>query len=234
MSDSEQLASPLNSERKAVLWAAAFLFSSYFALSMMSGDGAWVVPVNLPHQGGYPADTPGLRPTNLIESYFLDGSPFYGWLFCSVLVLSFVVWKKKHLTYLASLVTLAVALAALWYTHAPTVRHRCKLPASLCASNLKNIAAGMEFYREEHGNYPTLLSELLPEYIRELPSCPIGGAGYELDSLPNRFAVTCHPHPPYYAGNDCTGIGKGYLSRREGGEVLVYSSDEGLGGFPED
>lgn len=225
----------LENPKRAAFFTAAIFIVTWLVLSQISGPSdAWVVPENLPHQGGYSADTPGLRAASVLENYFLGGAPFSNWFFLSIVLLAIACWRMKKETLFASLTTLIIALSVLWYTHAPTARHRCKLPASLCASNLVNIGTAMEFYKEEHDDYPQQLPALLPGHLRELPTCPISKMDYELEFLPNGYLVRCRPHPKYYAGNDCTGSGKGYLSLRDGGEVLVYSSEDGLRGLPDD
>lgn len=48
--------------------------------------------------------------------------------------------------------------------------------AMACLSNLKNIATGLEMFSTDHrGIYPRSLSELSPEYLRVLPTCPKAG-----------------------------------------------------------
>lgn len=67
-----------------------------------------------------------------------------------------------------------------------------------------------------------------------MPTCPLTGEGYVMLPSLSGFLIRCRPHPRYYFGNDCTSLGKNYLSLRTGGEVLSYSSEEGLLGFPKD
>lgn len=92
----------------------------------------------------------------------------------------------------------------------------------------------MELFKEENGSYPQQLSALIPSFVPTLPSCPLAGESYRVESSSEGFIIRCRPHPRYYSGNDCTSTGKNYLSLQTGGEVLSYSSDEGVLGFPED
>lgn len=219
--------------KKAAFFTAVIFIVAWLILSQIPGPSdAWVVPENLPHQGGFSADTPGLRPASLLEWYFLSGSPCYSPVYWLLVFLSFGLWWKKKHAGLACAVTAVVALSILWSAEAPVVRHRCQLPNRFCASNLANLRTAMELFKEERGEYAESVQDLLPDHIRTLPKCPLTGVGYELESSSQGYVIRCRPHPRYYAGNDCTGFGKNYLSLRKGGEILSYSSEEGLLGFP--
>jgi competence protein ComGC len=44
-----------------------------------------------------------------------------------------------------------------------------------CQSNLKTIATALETYSLDHdGEYPSNMEDLVPAYIPEIPSCPVG------------------------------------------------------------
>lgn len=44
--------------------------------------------------------------------------------------------------------------------------------ATACQSNLKNIATALFLYAETHeGSYPNELAELIPTYLKAVPSC---------------------------------------------------------------
>lgn len=49
-------------------------------------------------------------------------------------------------------------------------------PADECASNLKNIATGLEMYSTDwSGRYPPSTEYLVPNYLRTIPPCPAAG-----------------------------------------------------------
>lgn len=52
-----------------------------------------------------------------------------------------------------------------------------------CKNNLKEIATAMEMYSTDwSGRYPGTLTELVPEYIDEIPACPAAGvATYRME-----------------------------------------------------
>jgi hypothetical protein len=71
-------------------------------------------------------------------------------------------------------------------------------PYSACKSNLKNIATGLEMWASDHqGKYPERLSQLTPDYLKTLPTCPAAGqdtysAHYK--RRPAGFSVYCWGH----------------------------------------
>ena len=218
----------------SVLLTAILLGVGYLTLTTMPGDPAWAVPVNIPHQGGYAAGTPGLRPVNLLESCFLNGSPYFSLLYWGSVFLTAVSWRRKMTTMFAPTLIVVVALTLVWADNAPALGHRCQSPTTLCASNMKNLRTALEMYKESHGHEATTLSSLCPDELRVLPKCPLTGVGYEFKVLSDGYSMQCQPHPPYFAGNDSTVSGKNYLSLRPGGELLRYSSEHGLSGKPTD
>jgi type II secretory pathway pseudopilin PulG len=46
-----------------------------------------------------------------------------------------------------------------------------------CHSNLRNISTALEMYRSDnHGRLPARLTQLVPRYLRSLPTCPAASA----------------------------------------------------------
>lgn len=66
-----------------------------------------------------------------------------------------------------------------------------------CKSNLKNIGTAAEMYSTDNsGRYPTKLSQLTPNYLRSIPTCPSAGkdtysASYKSAVSPDGFTVAC-------------------------------------------
>lgn len=72
--------------------------------------------------------------------------------------------------------------------------YRSKLAA--CQSNLRNIATLLQIYIGENGKYPDKLTDLSPDYIRTLPTCPQAEKnsytdGYQAASNPDNFTIQC-------------------------------------------
>lgn len=44
-----------------------------------------------------------------------------------------------------------------------------------CASNLLRLAVAFEAYAKTHGGYPDSQYALIPEFLHEIPSCPVAG-----------------------------------------------------------
>lgn len=69
-----------------------------------------------------------------------------------------------------------------------------------CKSNLKNIGTALEMYSTDHsGRFPTQLSELVPDYLRAIPTCPAAqsdtyAAGFQSASVPDAYTVVCGGH----------------------------------------
>lgn len=63
-----------------------------------------------------------------------------------------------------------------------------------CKSNLKNLATALEMYATDHnGHYPKQLQEGVPNYLKELPSCPTTKAeySYTLNADANKYELVC-------------------------------------------
>ena len=76
-------------------------------------------------------------------------------------------------------------------------RARARGQLVACKSNLKNIGTALEMYSVDNsGRYPTRLSQLTPDYLRLVPTCPAAGSdtyseGYACTSKPDGYTVRC-------------------------------------------
>ncbi len=87
-----------------------------------------------------------------------------------------------------------------------------------CKSNLKNTATALEMYaRDHHGAYPLDLSQLVPNYLRILPSCP--------SARKDTYSVAYHVHGDAYT-MFCSGENHARASTPAG--YPRYTSREGL------
>lgn len=70
---------------------------------------------------------------------------------------------------------LLLLVAALVVPRFMLARTRGSLTA--CKSNLKNIGTALEMYSTDHeGRFPEALTQLTPDYLKSLPSCPSNGS----------------------------------------------------------
>ena len=96
---------------------------------------------------------------------------------CLYLVYCLEVKETSLSTLLARILLLPVlgyfaVVGGLWVVGVPpTITQAC----TICPSNLKNLATATQMYATDHkGAYPANLSQLVPDYLRELPQC-LGG-----------------------------------------------------------
>jgi hypothetical protein len=70
-----------------------------------------------------------------------------------------------------------------------------------CESNLKAIAVQLELYSADHGGkYPATLHELVPKYLKAIPSCPVAkkdtySASYKGGGATYSMCCAGHNHP---------------------------------------
>lgn len=78
------------------------------------------------------------------------------------------------------------------------VRARARGRLTACKSNLKNIGTALEMYSTDHeGRYPPSPNELLPNYLKTIPTCPtVGWVTYQFQmaSTPDLYTVVCAGH----------------------------------------
>jgi hypothetical protein len=99
-----------------------------------------------------------------------------------------------------------------------------------CKSNLHNIATALEmFASDQNGSYPASLAELIPNYLRMVPTCPASGTDtysstYKQFPGPVFFRVQCNggAHPGYPAGTPAYDGEQGF------GEEGLLESPDGL------
>lgn len=75
----------------------------------------------------------------------------------------------------------------------PSLRpHGCGSQLTMCKSNLKNTAAALEMYRQDHGAYPRKLGQLTPTYLKIIPDCPSTQRNcYLLSVREDRYTLFC-------------------------------------------
>ncbi|GAB4273436.1 MAG: hypothetical protein Kow0056_00440 [Coriobacteriia bacterium] len=63
-----------------------------------------------------------------------------------------------------------------------------------CYSNQRNIEGAFQTYRASEEVSPTTMSDLVPNYIKEAPTCPTTGAGYTFDASGTVADCATHGH----------------------------------------
>lgn len=93
------------------------------------------------------------------------------------------------------------------------MRARAQGQVAACKSNLKNMGTALEMYGTDNaGHYPTRLSQLTPNYLVTIPTCPAAGsdtyaASFESAQNPDAYTVFCagkhHEAVGYPANHPC-------------------------------
>ncbi|MBS2039789.1 zf-HC2 domain-containing protein [bacterium] len=101
-------------------------------------------------------------------------------------------------TPLTGLVTVVVTVVLLGQVLSPNLwRGRSSSDGTACKRNLKVVDQALEAYRREHsGLYPDRLSQLKPDYLRQLPDCPDSGndsysSGYRVSPDHQSYTLQC-------------------------------------------
>lgn len=75
------------------------------------------------------------------------------------------------------------------------VRTGCGGMGTACRSNLKNVGTALAMYADDFGGrYPARLSQLVPNYLRTIPTCPSAGEdtySAAFASTPAAYTVVC-------------------------------------------
>jgi len=90
-----------------------------------------------------------------------------------------------------------------------------------CSDCVHTLCGGIETYSSNHkGKYPDNLNQLVPECLKQLPTCPNSpnGFAYEMRQMPDTFTVSCR--------------GKHFAGLSSFNSGWVYSAESGLRDFP--
>lgn len=61
-----------------------------------------------------------------------------------------------------------------------------------CKESPHNVGSAIECYAADHkGKYPTKLEEVVPQYIQQLPRCPITPRGLNYEKSASNFTISC-------------------------------------------
>lgn len=131
---------------------------------------------------------------------------------------------SRYIRILSSAMELFIVLAILVLLAAIILpnfcRARCQGQLTACKSNLKNIGTSLEMFSTDHGgHYPRELSEITPNYLKVIPTCPTAGKDTYSASYKSRR------NPDYYFV--CCG-GSYHVKEGVPGNVPAYDSLQGL------
>lgn len=98
------------------------------------------------------------------------------------------------------LITVIFIIAVLASIMIPNMR-KAFLRAQLtgCQSNLRNIATAVNQYEVEKKAFPTSLTEITPNYIKIIPTCPSAAVdtytdGYQVSADSDKYSIHCKGH----------------------------------------
>lgn len=99
---------------------------------------------------------------------------------------------------LIELLTVIAIIAILAAVLVPNfVRARARSQLTACKSNLKNTATAIEMYSADNdANFPANLSQITPNYMRAIPTCPAAGtdtysASFSSNNNPSYYLIQC-------------------------------------------
>jgi competence protein ComGC len=103
--------------------------------------------------------------------------------------------RRNHGFTLIELLIVIMIMSILFALMMPNfMRARASGLLTSCQSNLKNMATSIEQYATDNaGRYPSVINDLLPNYIHALPDCPSCKFGYDYiyRTVPDAYTVYC-------------------------------------------
>lgn len=116
----------------------------------------------------------------------------------SLVIYAMIPARANPLRNTVNVFTVLAIIIALGVVIAPNfLRARSQGTLTACKSNLKNIGTALEMYSSDHGGrYPEKLSEITPEYLKTIPTCPVAGKdtyspSYRSTTAPDYYLVFC-------------------------------------------
>jgi len=102
----------------------------------------------------------------------------------------------KVILIISAISIIAVVLVFFLFIRPGVKKSKQESNLSLCFNNIKRITVQLDNYRKDHGKYPETLKELLPNYFKNLPTCPEANEdtyseGYQVNSDGQAFTLFC-------------------------------------------
>lgn len=64
-----------------------------------------------------------------------------------------------------------------------------------CQANLRTLDGAIQTYMASYENYPVAMANLAPDFVKNVPSCPTGGAGaYSIIAEAGTQVSSCSTH----------------------------------------
>lgn len=81
----------------------------------------------------------------------------------------------------------------------PKITSNSEAKQRTCQANLRTIDGAINTYNGMNETYPTSMEQLVPEYIKRMPTCPVSGETYTLEPSTNPSeppTVSCPTNEP--------------------------------------
>lgn len=90
--------------------------------------------------------------------------------------------KTYHNTLLP--LALVALLSAVWpRCQAYRLYREVDAKAKLCRKNISNVGIACQIYQDERKEFPTRVSDVVPEYLQTEPQCPFDGSPYQAEEI---------------------------------------------------
>lgn len=103
--------------------------------------------------------------------------------------------RRSGFTLVEMMIVIAILSILLAIFLPNLMRARARGLLASCEQNLRNLSTAIETYGTDNkGRYPTVLTILTPDYIKNLPWCPTAKTFYQYahTTVPDAYTVWCN------------------------------------------